>query len=268
MSLPRRMPGMGLLLILVVLFAAALDAGERQSNLGIGRRLPAINRTRATESGFHLNRGESSPAVKFYAFTARGLIGVTHEGEIRYRLPQLPETARDPGSLSMANRQVLRERFVKGRISRVLGLGRIVSRASYYRESGNPAGKVGALAYSIVDLGEVYPGIEIKLQSFGTRLEKLFCVNPGGEVNEIRIRLVGSESLRIDRGGELVAASGESEIVFSRPKAFQVINGRYRPVSISFSVKGKTYGFRVGEYDRDFALIIDPASIGRPSDLP
>ncbi|MEW6666602.1 MAG: SBBP repeat-containing protein [Thermodesulfobacteriota bacterium] len=46
---------------------------------------------------------------------------------------------------------------------------------------------------------------------------------------------------------------------FSAPIAFQEINGKRREVQVAYDVRGeKEYRFRVGEYDRMNALIIDP----------
>ena len=44
----------------------------------------------------------------------------------------------------------------------------------------------------------------------------------------------------------------------SRPVAYQVIDGKRCPVAATYTVTGKTVGFRLGQYDRRHPLIIDP----------
>jgi len=40
----------------------------------------------------------------------------------------------------------------------------------------------------------VYKGIEIRLKAYGNNVEKLFCVKPGANSEQIKIRLSGAET--------------------------------------------------------------------------
>ena len=43
----------------------------------------------------------------------------------------------------------------------------------------------------MVNLGDVYDGIELKLKAYGNNVEKLFCVKPGANPEQIKISLSG-----------------------------------------------------------------------------
>src|SRR3972149_9649394 len=45
--------------------------------------------------------------------------------------------------------------------------------------------------YDSVNLGEIYDGIELKLRAYGNNVEKLFCIKPGADPEQIKIRLSG-----------------------------------------------------------------------------
>src|ERR1700738_4044603 len=55
---------------------------------------------------------------------------------------------------------------------------------------------------------------------------------------------------------ELNAPGGP--IQFLAPVAYQIIDGRRRPVSASYSVADETVRFALGEYDHSETLVIDP----------
>ena len=49
-----------------------------------------------------------------------------------------------------------------------------------------------------IDLGEVFEGIKLKLRAYGGSVEKLDYVSPGKDPQEIRIRVKGAESLKVN----------------------------------------------------------------------
>jgi hypothetical protein len=116
----------------------------------------------------------------------------------------------------------------------------------------------GFPSYRLVDLGEVYPGIRIKLKTHEKKVGKLFCIEPGGDPEKIRIKIRGALSLKQNMKGELEVKSKMGNITFTRPVAFQIIAGRYRPIYVTYKIRNNVYSFKVGKYNRDVPLIIDP----------
>jgi len=111
-----------------------------------------------------------------------------------------------------------------------------------------------------VTLGEVYSGVEYRLKAYGNNVEKLFQVKPGGDWRRIAVEVAGAESLGITAKGELEVVTAAGPVVFTKPVAYQMVDGKRRDVVVSYDLKrGSTrYGFMVGSYDPAQELIIDP----------
>ncbi len=89
----------------------------------------------------------------------------------------------------------LREHLVGAKIGEVGGEGRAETRVNYFK--GNDKGndpekwKTDVSTYDMVNLGEVYEGIDLKLKAYGDNVEKLFCVKPGADPEQIKVGLSG-----------------------------------------------------------------------------
>jgi hypothetical protein len=109
-----------------------------------------------------------------------------------------------------------------------------------------------------VALGEVYPGIGVDLRYHDHHVEKLYSLAPGADPGLIRMEVSGVESLQVDGDGNLEAKTPAGIAEFSAPIAWQEIEGTRKPVSVSYAVAGREYGFRLGDYDPAYAVTIDP----------
>ncbi|MEO8137561.1 MAG: hypothetical protein ABI831_26705, partial [Betaproteobacteria bacterium] len=103
-------------------------------------------------------------------------------------------------------------------------------------------------------------GVEVKLRATGSNVEKIFTVQPGADPGAIRMAIDGAETLRIDVSGALQAATGNGEVGFTPPVAYQTIAGRQTAVPVRYALgpTAGTYGFTVGAYDATQPLVIDP----------
>jgi hypothetical protein len=132
---------------------------------------------------------------------------------------------------------------------------------SYFRGNDPAKWQSGLSSYNGVLLGEVYPCIEVKLKASSGNVEKIFAVNPGGDAARIRIGVTGVGALKIAVDGRLLLKNGLGELAMRAPIAWQEIAGRQREVKVAYRLLEKhLYGFAVSsEYDKDYALFIDPA---------
>jgi len=110
-----------------------------------------------------------------------------------------------------------------------------------------------------LSLGEVAAGVRVELQARGQNVEKFFYLSPGADPEKINAKFDGIEISRVNQNGELVLKSGLGEIVFTKPIAFQHINGEKQFVDVAYAIKDNRYGFSVGNYDKSRELVIDPA---------
>ena len=215
---------------------------------------------------FISNQGQKDAVVRFYAPTFGGMVFVTDTGELIYSLPQ-PEDKTTAATPSAISRQpsatlVLKEEHTGGKVSEVTGEEQAVTMVHYFKGYDPSPGQRGVPTYAVVSLGEVYKGVELKLRAHRQTVEKLFVVQPGATVENIRVKLSGGE-LQINENGELEVTVRNThrrplQVKFTKPVAYQAQEGKQEFIAVAYVVSGDEYGFKVGEYDRERALVIDP----------
>jgi hypothetical protein len=201
---------------------------------------------------FIANAGQADPAVAYYAQTFAGTVFVTRNGRVVYSLPG--------GKAPASNRRAgwsLTERPVGGKASPI-GTQCASTNVSYFVGNDRSRWRSGLETFEGVSLGEVWPGIRLELRARGKNVEKLFTVEPGGDPTRIRIRLKGQRSLRIRADGALVVKADLGKVTFTPPVAYQERQGLRHPVRVAYRLRGKEYGFRLGDHDPGLPVIIDP----------
>ena len=219
-----------------------------------------------------------------------------------------PETQNPPSEIQNLKSDVggvaLKEELVGGKIGEIRGGVQSVTTVSYFKGNDPSKWKSSISTYEAVDMGEVYEGIGLKLKAHGNNVEKLFTVKPGASPGQIMIRLEGvkdcgvrnaecgvenpkskfrNPKLQINESGELVAETELGPVKFTKPVAYQEIDGKRVDVEVAYSIQGTgigvtegigelktknskpetqnpklTYGFTVASYDTTKDLIIDP----------
>lgn len=107
----------------------------------------------------------------------------------------------------------------------------------------------------------VWPHIDILYYAAGGRMKYDFIVNPGGRVEDIRLRYEGQDALGLD-GGKLVMKTSLEEVTEEEPYTYQRINGNERPVPCGYQLNGNELMFYVsGVRDENAPLVIDPTLI-------
>ncbi len=226
-------------------------------------------------SGIHVpfveNRGQvGDERVRYYARTFGGTLFVTESGEMVYSLPfrdkskigdrDASRRVTEGARVSTAGGVSLKETLVGGSVETIRGEGVSPSKVSYFRENDYSRWQSGLVTYNTVSLGEVYPGIELALKAYGNNVEKLFTLKPHSDPSLIRINIEGAKAVEIAANGELKITTDMGLVRFTKPMAFQEIEGRRIDVPVQYALqKGSVaYGFAVSDYDRTCDLVIDP----------
>ena len=202
-----------------------------------------------THIPFIANQGQVDGRVKYYAQTFGGTVFVTDKGEIVYLMPKS----------GTENAIVLKEELLDRAHAAVEGEAKTRTRVSYLKGKDPSRWKKNLSTYGAVSLGEVHPGIRMTLKARANNVEKLFFVQPGADAGQIRLTLTGAEALRVNEQEELEVITGSGTVKFSKPLAFQNVEGRRKSVDVVYALDGHTYGFKLGEYDHSRELVIDPA---------
>lgn len=191
---------------------------------------------------FIANQGQVDDDVAYYAHVFNGAVFVTTKGNIVYSLDGV----------------CLWEEALDGKVDDIIGINQVNISISDFHGLDKGRWLNNIPAYDIVDLGEVYDGIELKLKAYGNNVEKLFIVKPGARPEAIKVRLNGCREIRLDRKGRLEAVTEAGTVNFTCPEAYQIIDGIKKYVDAAYAINDKEYGFEVGRYDLKYPLIIDP----------
>lgn len=198
---------------------------------------------------FIANRGQfADTRVAFRASMFHGVVYITRDGEIVYRLPAA-ESGRG---------WTLKEYLVGNIVREPQGITPAGASVSFFRGTRPEGWRVGVPTFERVSWGEVYPNVQLTLRVTDNSVEKLLTVLPGGDPKNIRWHIAGAHDLKVTANGELEATTGYGPVRFTRPVAFQENNGLREPVAVSYWVDGMEYGFTVGAYDASRPLVIDP----------
>ena len=218
------------------------------------------------------NKGQVHEDVAYYAKTFGGAVFVTRDGRLVYSLPdgrsekeglgrghKLSEVEKAGKDTQPGKAVALVESLIGAVIKEVRGESPSITRVSYFKGNDPSKWGSGVATYDFVNLGEVYEGIEVKLRAYGGNVEKLFYVKPGASPDAIRVRVEGGK-VSVNEKGELEVETELGVVRFTKPVAYQEVDGKRVEVSVSYRVMeaGAIYAFNVGEYDRTKPLVIDP----------
>lgn len=218
---------------------------------------------------FVANQGQWDPRAAFAAQTFAGTVFVTTEGEMVYSLRGKPSKAGELGKRSAG--AVLTESLVNDKQQLLkaapAGFRPQETKVSYF--IGNDADKHRASlpSYERVNLGEMYPGINVQLRATGNNIEKIFTVAPQQNPSQIQVRVSGASELSLNDKGELIALTGEGSVAYTAPIAYQEnALGERESVQVAYALAAydasgervNQYGFTLGAYDTSRPLVIDP----------
>lgn len=115
-------------------------------------------------------------------------------------------------------------------------------------------------AFQQVELQELYPGIQLQLETSQQVVKYSWVVLPGADVNAIKWRYDGAENVSINKKGVLKVTHSLGHFTETKPVAWVLKNGRKTPVACDFqAINGElSFRFRNAQNVSD-TLIIDPS---------
>ena len=217
------------------------------------------------------NQGQFEKEVRFKATLPSGSFFITEESLV-YSFLEREKTDLKSSTVNELEKKkarkakvfVFKERFLDGRGKTLKlkpeGRKEAITKVSFFKGNEPSKWKSGLPTYNEASLEKIYDGIEVRLKARGKNVEKVFHIQPGANPEEIRIEVEGAKGVKISPEGELVIDSGFGEIRLTKPIAYQEIEGKRKEVEVAYRKEERgIYGFNVGEYRKDYPLIIDPS---------
>ncbi len=219
-----------------------LDDKDRASEIA-GTKVPWVK-----------NSGQWGEEILYVAHTFTGNIIINKAQEIIYALP-----------VDSTSGYVLKERFVgqtkKHTFEIPSGEKRNATLFNYFIGNDKSSWQTNVPAYEVLNLGETWEGVDLKLNAHNHNVEKLFYVKPNIDPASILIAIDGAEQLKISQNGKLEVHTPAGKIFYSAPVAYQWIDGKKHLAKAAYKIikaRENTYSFVVEDYDPNYELIIDP----------
>lgn len=187
-----------------------------------------------TNVPFIENQGQTDQSVSYYADTFYGTSYITNDG-ITHKINRKDNTS-----------LVVKEEFLDKNGKKIIfnSIGEQKSTATISYLKGNESSKwnIGSNSYKIINLGELYPGIIVKLKANSANIEKLFYIKPSVNPDNINIPVLGADKITIDKNGYLNIISNRfKNVSLTKPIAYQ----NNKEINTNYIVNEKTYKFKV-----------------------
>jgi uncharacterized protein (TIGR03437 family) len=139
------------------------------------------------------------------------------------------------------------------------GLEELPGKSHYFIGADPQQWRTGVPHFARVRYEQVYPQIDLVYYGAQHELEYDFIVQPGGDVNAIKLRFEGARQLGLADNGDLVLQFEGGELRQRAPQLYQERHGRRYGVPGRYVLLGRNQvGFAVGAYDTRLPLVIDP----------
>jgi hypothetical protein len=198
------------------------------------------------------NKGQVHEQVKFYARASGYTLWITKDGLVFDSIGEKGGEA--------VGRCVSRLLFPAARENPgMVPVETTGHRVNYLKGTDRSGWVTGIETSKAVLYTDIYDHIDLKVYGIEKQIEYDWIVNPGADPGNIRFLYKDVKGTHLDEKGNLVVKTGLGELTHKRPFGYQEIDGRTAAVAVDFEkVAENTYGFRVGEYDKTYPLIIDP----------
>jgi hypothetical protein len=198
---------------------------------------------------FFENQGEFPDNVSFYAKTWFGNLFVNSDHELVYSLPVKTET--------LTTGIAFKEKLLNAN-SNIIVTGENGKTGVYNMFKPGMEEHGTKTNYESVLMSSVYEGIDLQLKMTNDNIEKIFIVKPTHNPDLIRLQIEGVNDLFLENG-KMIASSSLGNLSFTKPIAFQFINGKKVNISVEYILfEDSQYGFSLGEYNPEYQLFIDP----------
>jgi Beta-propeller repeat/Abnormal spindle-like microcephaly-assoc'd, ASPM-SPD-2-Hydin len=138
------------------------------------------------------------------------------------------------------------------------GLQQLPGKSNYYIGADARNWKSGIPQYAAVNFKSVYPGIDLLYYGKDGQLEYDLVLSPGADPSSIKFEISGA-GIELNKSGNLALHVSQGIIELRRPVIYQKHeDGSRQTVSGDFVVHGNEVTLRIGNYEKDKQLIVDP----------
>lgn len=132
---------------------------------------------------------------------------------------------------------------------------------NYFIGSDSTKWATGCKVYNGVTYKNVYKNVDVRYYSDNGNLKYDIIIKPGADISKIALKFAGLSGLVKNKYGNLTMHTSLGDIFQSIPSSYQVIKGLKNKVKAAFDIQGDEVHFKLGDYDKNSTIIIDPTEI-------
>jgi hypothetical protein len=219
---------------------------------------------------FEANQGQADERVRFLCRGGGYRMFLTSDEAVLLLRKPNPSSGDTEDKAVHPRAEVLRIKWEgTNQDSKIEGLEKLEGKSHYFLGNDRDRWKTHIASYRKVRYQNFYPGIDLIYYGNQRQLEYDLVVTPKGDPDAIRISIEGMEEVKVDEKGNLIFRIGGEEVIHHAPRIYQEGEGKKRFIKGGYVVipseaeeKNKIrVGFKVGEFDKQKPLIIDPVLI-------
>ena len=211
------------------------------------------------------NKGQWPDAVAFKASLPSGTLWAEDHGFTFHFydptiLGYLHPTGAKPAGPAIYKTHTYKVKFSNSLSPSISGDKKARHYNNYYLSSSEEHWAANCGIFGRCDYKNIYENIDLVLYSNTSSVKYDFIVRAGGSTDDIQIEIEGAEIklAPTNEGDQLVITTSVNTVVEKAPYAYQIINGILTEVPCRFQVMGNQVSFKVGRYNKNYDLIIDP----------
>jgi len=137
--------------------------------------------------------------------------------------------------------------------------GELASRVSYFIGNDRSRWQRALPTYGTLRYGGIYPGVDLLFYGSTGRLEHDFRVAPRANPGVITWEISGADRLELTRAGDLAIHAGGIDVSLRAPTLYQEGDRSRELVDGGYELVDRNHvRFRIGDYDPNRTLVIDP----------
>jgi len=210
---------------------------------------------------FERNQGQTDKSVSFLSRgSGYSLFLSPVEAVFALRESAREQPGGPPPKASLAhNTAVLRIKLIGANPEAdISGEDELSARSNYFIGKDHTAWRRDVPQFLRVRYSNIYPSTDLIYYGKQRQLEYDFSLRPGADPTRIRLRIEGTNEVRLHQG-DLVLVCSTGEIRLHRPHVYQLGDSERKEIRGDYVLKRKNeVGFRIAPYDRSKTLLIDP----------
>lgn len=210
---------------------------------------------------FEENRGQTEATVRFLARGPGYGLYLTAQEAVLHFSDHCGESVASPNSGEQpsprTNTQV-RLRWLGAQTATPEPLDELPGKSNYFIGNDPEQWRTDVPTYERVRYRNLYPGIDLLFYGRQRELEYDFVLAPQADPAQIRLAFSGADKLELSEEGDLLVHTGGAVVRQKRPVAYQQTAQGRVSVAAGFVLHAAQLSFRLGAYDRNLPLVIDP----------